>query len=774
MLAAACMEATPPAEVDTLQREGLLSWDRANRWRIGADGRYTIPFYANPANGLVVPGPGATCPATGNCDHGVALRQALDVYERLTPIRFTQLGAPLPQSSTGNYLHYIDCNAGTSHMYRATTIPADIQEELEVCDPSIMSTLLSRPGSDGVGLLPNDMLIVLRQDVDFANPGPPLAYHIPLHETGHALGLQHENKRSDLESAGIDFYADCVGGDMDAFTELSDDDYRMLSPYDVDSMMQYPSTTKCARDGAACGVAGDAGCTCFPLLLAVAADASGPGVVECTSPEGDVQRGRIIAPPGGISDEDINVIHQMYPPRLGVNALGDRFGAAVVSGDFDGDGYDDLAVGAPGEKAGGPAAGAVFVFKGTMNGLQPWRRLLAPTREDGDEFGAALAVGRLDGDGQDDLLVGAPRIRAREGEPRAGGVFVYYGRRRGPGDRHFLHQENLGFDGARNRAGDRFGAAIVAGDFDGAGRPEIAIGAPGDLDGGRVYVLDRLPGGGYGRFARVGDERDAGDGFGAALLAADLGGDDADELIVGSPETGNGGAGHVYVFRKDASGFRPPTRLAEPNGPVSGDRFGAALAAGIFSRGGARRLVVGAPGRASGRGNVWVLRLDFAGGGVTVDSFTRIALLDAGLAGQAGAELGSALAAADLDDDGRDDLAIGAPGYDGHGLAGNGAVSILRGMAGELTSPTVRFEPAGHGVPEIYDEYGTALAVGQFNGGSNLDLAVGTPGHDPDARGDDFAGSVWPLRGQPDAMPEETPSAEFFSEYLDQEYGVSR
>ncbi|HEY0238126.1 MAG TPA: FG-GAP repeat protein, partial [Friedmanniella sp.] len=55
---------------------------------------------------------------------------------------------------------------------------------------------------------------------------------------------------------------------------------------------------------------------------------------------------------------------------VGSSRSGDRFGSAVASGDFDGDGYADLAVGHPGERvAGASQAGAVTVLFGTRHGL---------------------------------------------------------------------------------------------------------------------------------------------------------------------------------------------------------------------------------------------------------------------------------------------------------------------------------------------------------------------------------------------------------------------
>ena len=99
----------------------------------------------------------------------------------------------------------------------------------------------------------------------------------------------------------------------------------------------------------------------------------------------------------------------------------------TAKGDFNGDGFGDLAIGAPGENLG---AGAVHVLYGSATGLTTTGSQflsqgaggIADAAEAGDEFGRSLAVGNFNSDGFNDLAIGAP------GENRgAGTVHVLYG-----------------------------------------------------------------------------------------------------------------------------------------------------------------------------------------------------------------------------------------------------------------------------------------------------------------------------------------------------------
>lgn len=234
------------------------------------------------------------------------------------------------------------------------------------------------------------------------------------------------------------------------------------------------------------------------------------------------------------------------------------FGKGLTVGDFDGDGTDDLAVSAtPGDIPEMTHFGLVYLLPGKRGaGLGDRAAGRFDRATDGvpgegkDElWGASLAAGDLDGNGADDLVIGA-----------SDSVVVLYARK----------AEGLSGAGAQQwtdsspglpvaTGGGHFGGALAVGQFGGPGAAEdLAIGAPWDYAGGlrsSVTVILGHPGGLSAMGSQVLSRADGKNTrFGEALGAARIRGGEYDDLLVGAPGVGKVGA--LDEFPADRDGPR--------------------------------------------------------------------------------------------------------------------------------------------------------------------------------------------------------------------------
>ncbi|MFK0174309.1 hypothetical protein ACIQU5_36700 [Streptomyces sp. NPDC090306] len=418
----------------------------------------------------------------------------------------------------------------------------------------------------------------------------------------------------------------------------------------------------------------------------------------------------------------------------------------AVQDDFNGDGYRDLAVGAP-DAANGSVeeAGAVVVLYGAASSVSTTHRAVITQAtagvpgdpEEMDAFGTTVTSADLDRDGYADLIVGTPNEKVGTKDSR-GAVTVVWGGPNGLSGGASISVP-AGYGAGRTYCG--FGNSLATGDVNGDGAPELSVGS-------------RCEGASYsGPFTRTGKAAsnylDSRYGETRGVVMGDVNGDGKAERFWLPGPADDDLRGSVYVDNgppTDDFTENRPTELpyadghAGQIGDINGDGYGD-LVTGIA----ADDSLMNATGAAHSGGEIQVLY--GSAQGISADQQPQVFHQDtAGVPGAAedGDEFGQSLSVGDVNADGYADVLVGSPGEAVGTLKSAGTAVLLRGSASGLTTAkAVGYTQNTAGIPgaaETGDQFGATVHLADLNKDGKAETVVGVPTENTD-------GCLWTAHG---------------------------
>ena len=411
-----------------------------------------------------------------------------------------------------------------------------------------------------------------------------------------------------------------------------------------------------------------------------------------------------------------------------------QFGFSVsTAGDVNGDGKSDVIVGARLYDNIQTDEGRAYVYHGSALGLSGSPNWTVESDQDSARFGCSVSsAGDVNGDGFCDVIVGA---NLYDGQTNEGRAYVFYGNSSG------LSSTPIWTAGS-GQANAQFGYSVsTVGDVNGDGFSDVIVGAylydNGQTNEGRTFIYHGSASGLSASDNWTAESDQVGSNFGSSVSSAgDVNGDGYSDVIVGAPDYDNGKitGGRAFVFHGSASGLSIAANWTAENNQFE-SKFGASVStAGDVNGDGYADVIVGAEWFGNGQtqeGKAYVFHGSASGISAAANWTAE--------SNQANANFGKSVSTAgDVNGDGYSDVIVGAENFD-NGQSNEGGTFVYYGSSLGL-SATANWTAE---INLANANFGRSVSTaGDVNGDGFSDVIVGAPGYTNGGRAYVYHGSA--------------------------------